>query len=357
MKGIYKSILYIGAVIGIAGCAKAVEESVNEASKRYFDAWVSINHPDLKPSWKGVERADSNGIYIIHEVDGEADAKTVTNNGYAIVEYRTTDLAGNITSYTDSTTARQLGTYSPANYYGSKVWLTMDGTIQAGLQDALVGMKVGGSKKVIIPSWLMTYNTYDTVEEYLGNASDYSNTIYEFTVKDFTDSIDVWQADSIERYIIKEYSSLATFSNDTTGFYFKRNGSLPESAKEFPSDTTIYINYTGKLLNGLVFDTTDEKIAKDNNIYSASKKYTPVQINWANSYSEITMGSSSSTVIQGFAMTLWRMRCAPDGGYWKDKCTGIFYSNLGYGYSGSGSSIPGYAPLIFEIEIVDEPED
>ena len=198
---------------------------------------------------------------------------------------------------------------------------------------------------------------YDTVEEYLGNASDYSNTIYEFTVKDFTDSIDVWQADSIERYIIKEYSSLATFSNDTTGFYFKRNGSLPESAKEFPSDTTIYINYTGKLLNGLVFDTTDEKIAKDNNIYSASKEYTPVRINWANSYSEITMGSSSSTVIQGFAMTLWRMRCAPDGGYWKDKCTGIFYSNLGYGYSGSGSSIPGYAPLIFEIEIVDEPKD
>ena len=47
---------------------------------------------------------------------------------------------------------------------------------------------------------------------------------------------------------------------------------------------------------------------------------------------------------------------APDSQY-RDKCTGIFTSSLGYGYSGSGSSIPGYAPLIFEIEVVDKPED
>jgi FKBP-type peptidyl-prolyl cis-trans isomerase len=36
---------------------------------------------------------------------------------------------------------------------------------------------------------------------------------------------------------------------------------------------------------------------------------------------------------------------------------GIFYSPLGYSYSGSEPSIPPYAPLIFEIEIVEEPEE
>jgi hypothetical protein len=37
------------------------------------------------------------------------------------------------------------------------------------------------------------------------------------------------------------------------------------------------------------------------------------------------------------------------------KAVGVFYSDLGYGYSGSGS-IPAYAPLVFEIEIVEKPE-
>jgi FKBP-type peptidyl-prolyl cis-trans isomerase len=40
-----------------------------------------------------------------------------------------------------------------------------------------------------------------------------------------------------------------------------------------------------------------------------------------------------------------------------EKGVGVFYSNLGYQYSGSGASIPGYAPLIFEVEIVEKPEE
>ena len=69
---------------------------------------------------------------------------------------------------------------------------------------------------------------------------------------------------------------------------------------------------------------------------------------WGDEYSDITL--SSSSVISGFALTLWQMKAFEKG-------VGIFYSPLGYSYSGSGSSIPGYAPLIFEIEIVEEPED
>jgi FKBP-type peptidyl-prolyl cis-trans isomerase len=61
------------------------------------------------------------------------------------------------------------------------------------------------------------------------------------------------------------------------------------------------------------------------------------------------MGSDKSTIIEGFALTLWQMRAMEKG-------VGVFYSNLGYNYSGSGSSIPGYAPLIFEIELVEKPE-
>ena len=124
----------------------------------------------------------------------------------------------------------------------------------------------------------------------------------------------------------------------------------PADTAAFSKDTVIYINYTGKLLNGLVFDTNIERVAKDNHLYSSSKTYEPVSISWGEKYSDITMGSSASSVIGGFALTLWQMKAMEKG-------VGVFYSNLGYGYSGSGSSIPGYTPLIFEIELVAKPEE
>lgn len=341
-------MLCLAAVFAYAGCAKETTIGPNDANKRFVNAWMSVNHPGNKAVWNGVESPDSNGIYILEFREGDKEL-VVSDDGYAIVDYRTTDLEGNITSYTSAETARQLGKYSMTNYYGPKVWLTQDATIQAGLQNAITGMKVGGYKKVMIPSWLMSYSTFETPGEYLANSTDYANTIYEFTVHDFTKDINQWQIDSIKRYIEKEYGSLENFTSDTTGFYYMQK-KAPVSDKEFPSDTTIYINYTGKLLNGLVFDTTSEIVAKENGLYNPSKTYEPVSIKWAEASGDITMGSGGSSVIGGFALTLWHMKAMEEG-------VGIFYSPLGYGYSGSGESIPPYAPLIFEIEIVEEPED
>ena len=341
-----KSAIYIillAAVLMAAGCAKSPIAGPNDSSARYLDAWIYLynkaNDPDLQPTGLG--------IYVMDEKEG--DGKTVTDSGYAIIDYKVTDLEGNISSYTDSLTARQLGTYSRTSYYGPRVWLTIDETIQAGLQDAIVNMKVGGYKKVLIPSWLMTYSKYSSQEEYMKNSSDFSNAIYEFTVRDFTDSIDVWEIDSIEKYIVKEYGNLKSFSNDSTGFYYRQT-IAPVSDQAFKSDTTIYINYTGKLLNGLVFDTTIERVAKDNGLYDAGKTYGPVSVKWGENYTDLTLGSGESSVITGFALTLWQMKAMESG-------IGIFYSPLGYSYSGSEPSIPPYAPLIFEIEIVEEPEE
>lgn len=328
----------MAVLIVAAGCAKEAVSGPNDANKRFMDAWMYVNYPDIQPSGLG--------IYVLEEQEGEGD-EVIKEGNYAIVDYTVTDLQGNISSYTADTTAKKLGKYKSTNYYGPKVWLTMDATIQAGLQEAVVGMKRGGYKKVVIPSWLMTYSTYGTKQEYLDQETSYSNTIYEFTVKDFTDSIDVWQKDSIERYIVKNYGSLDAFSNDTTGFYY-RQLEPPVSDKAFSADTTIYINYTGKLLNGLVFDTNIERVAKDNNLYDPSKTYEPTSIKWGEKHGDITMGSSSS-VISGFSLTLWQMKPMEKG-------IGIFYSPLGYGYSGSEPAIPPYAPLIFEIEIVEKPE-
>ena len=354
MKKALSTALYISAALLLAGCAKTVTPGPNEANKRYFDAWMQLNHPGIEPTGLG--------IYVIDEQEG--DGADVTDNGYALVDYKISSLEGNISSYTDEKTAKQLGDYSITNYYGPKFLTTFKTTIQAGVGDALYGMQVGGYRKIIVPSWLMTAKEFASAQEYLNyydedDSPSYSSTIYELTVRDFTEDINKWQIDSIVRFFGNDRVKIAgtpaneVFSGMTeadsvkTGFFYKQL-SAPVDTATFKKDTVVYINYTGKLLNGLVFDTNIERVAKDNNLYSSSKTYEPMQINWGEKYEDITMSSSKNSIIGGFGLTLWQMRAMEKG-------VGVFYSPYGYGVSGSGSSIPGYAPLIFEIELVEKP--
>jgi FKBP-type peptidyl-prolyl cis-trans isomerase FklB len=339
MNKFIKTAAYILAGFVVLSCAKAVKTGPNEAEQRYFNAWMSQNHPGVQPTGLG--------IYILEEEDGTG--ATVKEDGFIYADYVTTDLQGNITSYTDKQTAKQLGKYDTTSFYGPKVMSTTEGTMPAGLAEALIGMKEGGRKKVIIPSWLMSHMSYETEEEYLASSSSSASTIYDITVRTYTDSIQLHEINLIEDYIKKNPQIFnSKMVNDTTGFYYQP---LSEniSTEKFEKDTTIYINYTGRLLNGLVFDTTIEKVAKDNGIYSSSRTYGPTEVNWGEKYDDLTLGSSKSTVIPGFALTLWHMHPMEKG-------MGVFYSPLGYSFNGSGSSIPGYAPLIFEIEIVAKPK-
>ena len=192
------------------------------------------------------------------------------------------------------------------------------------------------------------------IEKYLAEKSTTETTIYDFTVKGFTENITDWEISQIGDYLktnsdIYGNMTAADSLKKHKGFYYKTLKPAADTTS-FKKDTTIYINYTGKLLDGTVFDTTDERTAKDNGIWSSSRTYAPVLIKWGEKYSDITMGSSGSTIISGFGLTLWQMREFEKG-------VGIFISSYGYGASGSGESIPGYSPLVFEIEIVPKPEN
>lgn len=342
MKKIIIPFLFAVAVLAISGCAKQATVGPNDANKRYFDAWIKINHPDAVKT--------TLGVYIIEDDPGTG--AEVKEDGFVQMNYIATYLSGNIAGSTYKETAEQLGSYSETAYYGPKFQTTTKGTIHAGLLDVLTGMKVGGHRKVIIPTWLMSYSTFNTEKEFLAEESSNSSTVYDFTVTDFTENIIDWQIDKIGNYL-EENSDIfngmtaADSLENHKGFYYKTLVPATDTTS-FPSDTTIYINYTGKLLDGTVFDTTNERVAKDNGLWSSSRTYEPVPVTWGEDYSDITM--SESSIISGFSLTLWQMRAFESG-------IGVFTSSYGYGYSGSGETIPGFAPLIFEIEIVEKPEE
>lgn len=357
MRGILMAGAAAAALMAAAGCAKQMSTPANEEEKRYFDAWMHVHHPELT--------ATGNWIYIEEETAGKGKP---ADSAFVFVTYTAMDLSGNVSATSDSTMAKRLNTWQPQNYYGPVVWNRE--SQQAGVYYSMLGMNVGGTRRTIIPGWLMTYSRYTTEEEYLANVTGGTNSIYEIKITGQTGDISKWQVDSMYRFVGKDpldlFGKIEAADSAEYGFYYEgiinaegvigydtEKRDTDTASTLFPTDTTVYINYTGRLLNGQVFDTTVERTAKDNNIYSSSRTYEPVSISWGENYGSITMGSSSSSVISGFAKTLWRMSCVEG----VKSATGMFWSNFGYGYSGSGSTIPAYAPLIFEIEFTEEPED
>lgn len=95
----------------------------------------------------------------------------------------------------------------------------------------------------------------------------------------------------------------------------------------------VSVNYTGKLLNGQVFDTSKKTIAEEAGIYNPQRPYEPL------SYVVGQMG-----LIQGWEQAMSTLSAG-------SVATIIMPSNLGYGARGS-QSIPPYSPLVFELEVV-----
>ena len=110
----------------------------------------------------------------------------------------------------------------------------------------------------------------------------------------------------------------------------KKKGNGPKVA----AGKKVAINYTGRLLDGTMFDSSVESDAKRGNIYAAGRTYEPLtytvgQMSLIRGWEEGVMGQPEGSILQL-----------------------VIPSAMGYGPQGAGEMIPPYSPLVFDIEIV-----
>ncbi len=372
MTRIIRNISFATLLIFALSCAIKVERSSNESNMRFLEKWVEINYPGASQS--------ELGTYILTTTPSTiADAKKVEAEGWVIVDFTSKTLDGTIQNTTIQEIAEKyLPSKSRKNYYYPQVFHTNVGSIMAGMNDVLIGMEVGESRTILIPSWLMSYKKYKNAQEYQNQTTEYGNTIYELKVIDYFEDIDDRDTTLILDYISKlkadyifasEYTMSIADTVEAGFFYYplekgeqvqeedKPEGEEGEEGEEEKADTTnIYINYTGTFLTynsnreliTKTFDSSIENVAKDFGFYNAATKYSQKKITWGENFSATKMGESS--VIAGFSKTLWQLKDKKD-----KKGLGIFWSKLGYGVSGIQDVIPAYSPLIFVVEVADKP--
>ncbi len=97
---------------------------------------------------------------------------------------------------------------------------------------------------------------------------------------------------------------------------------------------TASVNYTGRLINDRIFDTSIESVAKANNIYTESRKYVPLRFRLG-----------IALLIPGFEYGVLQLEKG-------DKATVFIPSIFGYGNQANGN-IPANSPLIFEMNLVE----
>lgn len=140
--------------------------------------------------------------------------------------------------------------------------------------------------------------------------------------------------ETIDKYIkgSKEYSSFKIHNTNSGLRYIIHNEGERDCAK---SGNLVKVNYTGKTLNGNIFDTSIETIAKEANKYNPNRKYEPI---------EFTVGVGQ--VIKGWDEILQLLKKG-------SKATVFIPSTLAYGPNQVSNEITANSILIFNVELVD----
>lgn len=118
---------------------------------------------------------------------------------------------------------------------------------------------------------------------------------------------------------------------------FQYNVILKSTKDKLKDGQTVYIEYSGFLEDGTLFDTSNPEVAKQFGVFNEERAR-------ENGYSALPYLMGSNKMIPGFIEGLSKLKMG-------EKAVFFIPSNLGYGEQGAGNVIPPNTNLIFEVEV------
>ncbi len=244
------------------------------------------------------------GLYFIPTTTN-ANAKLATVGTNISIRYTATLLDGTVF---DATSLRN---NTPASFVLGK------SNVLYGLQEGILLMHLGDKATLLIPSGL-AYGGGGTTGQ--NGTVVPPNTVVRFEVEVVDFNFAATDDAIITAYLTS--ASITTAQKQTSGLYYVPV-TANSSGTQATAGKTVSVLYTGRLMDGTVFDATS---LRNNTPFS------------------FLLGSGS--VIKGWDEGIALMRKG-------EKAILIIPSALAYGPSGSGTTIPANAVLRFEVEVVD----
>ena len=205
------------------------------------------------------------------------------------------------------------------------------------LNEGLLALSEGDSASFYVPA--------DSLKKYMGGLPAEIDEFMVYSVKIdrlYTEEeLEAEQKAEEDAALAAEQAAIARYLEENaikiepeeSGIYFI--STKKGSGKTIAQGQAVKVNYIGKLLNGKLFDTNIESVAKENNVYNPQRPYEPMEV-----------PAGVGQMIPGFDEALLKMK---KGG----KATVIIPFAQAYGSRDMGPDIPAYSTLVFDIEIVD----
>ena len=274
-------------------------------------------------------RVTSSGLhYIIHEEGKGVLPKT----GETVKVHYTGKLTnGKVFDTSVEEQAKIHGKYSPGRQYKPFEFPLGKGRVIKGWDEGLALLKVGSKATLLVPSYL-GYGARGAGGDIPPNAV----LIFDVELVGIKKANDAKKQKAKEQAVMQKYlidNKLTNAKATASGLRYVINKA--GKGTQAAAGKMVKVHYTGKLLNGKVFDTSVEVVAKKSGKYTPGREYNPI---------EFLLGKGR--VIRGWDEGIALLKAG-------DKATFIIPSALAYGPRGAGADIPPNSVLVFDVELID----